>query len=304
MIALSGDIKKVNLSLKQKNILRKALFAVSFAAFLFSSAMIAGRIIDSYKTKNLNAELLKIYEETNSAQTNAVISDNEAEGKSQISENTNVPTAENKGAETDNKVSETQNQIQKLKEINSDVKGWISIENTKISHPVVQTVDNSFYLEHDVSKNKNRYGAIFVDANNDISDPKNFQGQNIVIYGHYMKDGSMFASLKNFRNPVFFKSNDTIKLDLFLKSYKFQVFGVYLVNDDFDYRSASLGTEANIKNLLKRLRSKKVMNRDVTLSPDDTILTLSTCAYDFKDARLVVMAKLIKDEDIKGTSQK
>jgi sortase B len=76
-----------------------------------------------------------------------------------------------------------------------------------------------------------------------------------------------------------------------------------LVDEDFDYRNTMLGNGENIYNLLDRLKDKSLQNRDVTLTPDDTILTLSTCEYDFEDARLVVMAKLVSNDDIKGTNQ-
>ncbi|MEH7494224.1 class B sortase, partial [Neobacillus niacini] len=205
--------------------------------------------------------------------------------------------AESKKVEEEKNDNEINNQILQLKDINSDIKGWIRIDNTQVNNPVVQTVDNFFYLEHDVAKNINSHGTLFIEELNDVSNPKKLQGQNIILYGHHMKDGSMFGSLEKFRDSEFFKAHETIYLELFPNSYKFQVFGVYLVKEDFDYRNTMLGNEENINNLLNRLKSNSLQNRDVNLTPNDTILTLSTCEYDFANARLVVMAKLISNDE-------
>lgn len=298
-------MKKVNLSLKQKIVWRKIIYSILLAAFFFSSIMIARRAVDSYNTKTLNNELSKIQEKINVIET--------SNNSNKIFENINdletkhksIIIAERKRIEEENKDNEIKTQIEQLEKINSDIKGWIRIENTLVNYPVVQTVDNSFYLEHDASKNKNRYGTIFIDQINDVSNPEKLQGQNIILYGHHMKNGdeSMFGSLERFREADFFNVNDRIKFNLFPESYKFQVFGVYLVNHDFDYRNTRLGAEQDIKNLLNRLMNKHIQFREVTLTPNDTVLTLSTCAYDFEDARLVVMAKLINADNIKGTNQ-
>jgi sortase B len=294
-------MKRLNLSINQREVLRKILISISLAAFLFSSIMIVRREIDSYKTKKLNNELSKIHEEIYVRETTNT--NNDMTDEIDFLKAKRKTIAENKKVEEENTSNEITNQILQLKSINSDIKGWLRIDNTLVNNPVVQTVDNSFYLEHDVAKNKNSHGTIFIEEINDVSNPKKLQGQNIILYGHHMKDGSMFGSLEKFRDSEFFKANETIYFDLFPKSYKFQVFGVYLVNEDFDYRNTMLGNEENINNLLNRLKSNSLQNRDVTLTPNDTILTLSTCEYDFTDARLVVMAKLVTKDYINGTNQ-
>jgi sortase B len=293
-------VKKINLSIKQRELLRKVLIIISFAAFLFSSIMIVRREIDSYKTKKLNNELSKLHEVINVKETTNTY--NDMTDEMDFLKAKRKKLAESKEMEEENN-NEISNQILQLKNINSDIKGWIRIDNTQVNNPVVQTVDNSFYLEHDVAKNKNSHGTLFLEELNDVSNPKKLQGQNIILYGHHMKDGSMFGSLEKFRDSEFFKENKTIYFDLFPNSYRFQVFGVFLVNEDFDYRNTMLGNEENTNNLLNRLKSNSLQNRDVTLTPNDTILTLSTCEYDFADARLVVMAKLVSDDNINGTNQ-
>ena len=294
-------MKKINLSIKQRELLRKVLIIISFAAFLFSSIMIVRREIDSYKTKKLNNELSKLHEVINVKETTNIYNDMTDEVEYLKVKRKEID--ERKKIEEEKNDNEINNQIQQLKIINSDIKGWVRIDNTQINNPVVQTVDNSFYLEYDVGKSKNSNGTIFIDEINDVSSPQKLHGQNIILYGHHMKNGSMFGTLEKFRGAEFFKENETIYFDLFPNTYRFQVFGVYLVDEDFDYRNTMLGNGENIYNLLDRLKDKSLQNRDVTLTPDDTILTLSTCEYDFEDARLVVMAKLVSNDDIKGTNQ-
>jgi sortase B len=264
--------------------------------------MIVKRETDSFNTKKLNNELSKIHDEFNTIETTNSYNDMTHEN------NNNMKTggktiSKSKQIEEGKNDKVINNQIQQLIKINSDIKGWIRIDNTQVNNPVVQTVDNSFYLEHDVGKNKNSNGTIFIDEINDVSSPQKLHGQNIILYGHHMKNGNMFGTLEKFRNAEFFKTNETIYFDIFPNSYKFQVFGVYLVNEDFDYRNTMLGNGENINNLLDRLKDESLQNRDVTLTSNDTILTLSTCEYDFADARLVVMAKLVSEVDINGANQ-
>jgi sortase B len=286
-------MKRINLSINQRELLRKVLLIISIAAFLFSPIMIVKREVDSYKTKKLNNELSKIHEEISTIETTNTYNDMTDK----------IANMESKNVEEEKSDNDLNNQIQQLKKINSDIKGWIRIENTQVNNPVVQTIDNSFYLEHDVGKNKNSNGTIFIDEVNDVSSPQKLQGQNIILYGHHMKNGSMFGTLEKFRNAEFFKTNETIYFDLYPNSYQFQVFGVYLVNEDFDYRNTMLGNGENINHLLDRLKDESLQNRNVNLTPNDTILTLSTCEYDFADARLVVMAKLVSKVDMNGTNQ-
>lgn len=298
-------MKKVNLSLKQKVVWRKFLFTILLAAFFFSSIMIASRAVDSYNTKTLNNELSKIQEKINVIETSNNSNQILDNIDDLVTKDKSIIIDERKRIEEENKDNEIRTQIEQLAKVNRDIKGWIKIENTLVNYPVVQTDDNSFYLDHDAGKNKNRYGTIFIDEINDVSNPEKLQGQNIILYGHHMKNGdeSMFGSLERFREYEFFTANDSINFNLFPESYTFQLFGVYLVNQDFDYRNTRLGTELDIKNLLNRLKNEQIQFREVTLTPNDTILTLSTCAYDFEDARLVVMAKLINDGNIIGTNQ-
>lgn len=103
----------------------------------------------------------------------------------------------------------TLNILEEAKIKNSDVYGWIVVDGTKINYPVVQhKVDDAYYLNHDEEKSETEYGAIFTEKYNS----RNFRDKFTIIYGHAMKDGSMFGSLKSFNDRAFFNKHKTIKI--------------------------------------------------------------------------------------------
>ena len=186
------------------------------------------------------------------------------------------------------------NIMEMLLDINSDIKGVIKIDNTKINYPVVQCENNEFYINHDIKKEKSKYGTIFIDYRNEL-EPNRLQGQNIILYGHNMKDESMFSDLKVFRNKEFNYDNSIIYLDMFYKRYRFEIFSVFLVNEDFNYRKTYFEDDQELNYYLKGIEDSSLYFKDIELNCKDTILTLSTCEYDWENARLVVQGKLIEE---------
>lgn len=176
---------------------------------------------------------------------------------------------------------------------NKDIKGWIHINNTNINYVMLQTDNNDFYLKHDINKKDSPFGAIFADYRNDLKTNENLKGQNLILYGHHMKNGTMFTDLKKFRDKNFFENNTVIELYIFPYNYKFKIFSVLLVNKNLNYTKNFFSNDKEINEYLKEIKKDSIQFRDVKLTDKDTILTLSTCAYDFKDARLVVQGKLI-----------
>lgn len=242
---------------------RKILFLIALIAFLFSTASLVYMGYKFYYNKKLN--------------------DNLSKKLSQIIENGSSNNSENR------------NIMQSLIHINSDIKGIIKINNSKVNYPVVQCANNEFYIKHDIKKNKSKYGTIFIDYRNKLNN-NSLAGQNIILYGHNMKDGSMFADLKLFKNKEFYKNNQLVDLAILPKKYKFEVFSVFVVNADFDYRKIYFNNDEEVSNYLKLIKSSALYFRNVEFNCKDTMITLSTCAYDWENARLVVQGKLIKVE--------
>lgn len=181
-----------------------------------------------------------------------------------------------------------------LKAQNADLAGWISMPGFRkvIDYPVMRSGDNEFYLTHDFYKNKSYSGSIFMDAGNINTDPD----RNIILYGHAMKDMSMFGNLKDYPDDREKYGKDTvIYLDLLDTRLEYQVFSAYSTESTFDYRRTTFADDADFLSFLETIKGKSEHDFGVSLSPQDRIITLSTCDESFgKDGRTVIHAKLVK----------
>ena len=188
-----------------------------------------------------------------------------------------------------------------LMEQNSDVCGWLSIDGTKIDYPVYQTDNNDFYVTHDMNKETSRYGAIFADCNATIQ--KNKQSQNIVLYGHNMIDGSMFGGILDYTKLNFYKQNPLIDFDTLYHSNTYKVFAVIVTNvkeeDDngyvFNYMQNRFSSANNFLNWAENVKVRSVIDTGVDVIGTDEVITLSTCSYQFDDARTVVFARKVRE---------
>ena len=180
---------------------------------------------------------------------------------------------------------------------NSDIKGWISISNTNVNNPVYQTSDNDYYLKHNMQKKKSRYGALFFDCNNKISQID--QSKNLTIYGHNTSDKSMFGTFRYYRNLNFYKQNPIIRLKTLYEQSDYLIFSIMVTNADpkddngsiYNFVRDSFTSDVDFLNWISESRIKSLISTGVEVDADDEILTLSTCCYDFDNARLVIMAK-------------
>lgn len=180
---------------------------------------------------------------------------------------------------------------------NSDFKGWITVPNTKIDNPIYQTDNNDYYLTHNQKKQTSAYGALFFDCENIITEEET--DKNLVIYGHHMKNGSMFANLTKYRNLDFYKQNPTLEFSTLYKSSTYKVFSVFVLNaskeDDNGYiyniSRKNFLDDDDFNSWADEAYQRSLINTGVDIVNGDNIITLVTCVYDFDDARLVVMAR-------------
>ena len=176
----------------------------------------------------------------------------------------------------------------KLKQKNSDAIAWIKVNGTDIDFPVVKGTDNSYYLTHNFDKEKNKAGWIFADYRN------KFDGtdKNIIIYGHNMKNGSMFASLKDVIKEEWYnnENNKYIALITENENCKYQVFSVYQIETEEYYLQTNI---SNFKEFVEKIKGRSKKNFNVDIKETDNILTLSTCADNTK-YRVVLHAVKIK----------
>lgn len=175
-----------------------------------------------------------------------------------------------------------------LKEVNRDVIGWLYLPDTVISYPVVQGEDNTYYLKHLADGTYNSNGCLFADHNNQ----KNFADDNTLIYGHHMNSGKMFASLVKYKEQEFYEAHPNIFFITEDAAYQIELFAGYTTSADSDAYLISLSTREEKIGWLKELFHQSDFYADVTVSAEDHIVTFSTCAYDFYNARYVVHGKV------------
>ena len=178
-----------------------------------------------------------------------------------------------------------------LKELNSDIVGFIEVDNTSVSYPIVKGTDNSYYLNHYYDKKKNEIGSIFLDYRNDLDN----LSKNNIIYGHGRVDNTMFGSLNNLLD-IDDKKNYYIKVTTPKKIMKFKIFSVYTIPKESYYIKTYFSSNKYFKEFLETIMKRSIYNFNTDVNTNDKILTLSTCKDNF-GKRVVVHAKLLKKEE-------
>lgn len=188
---------------------------------------------------------------------------------------------------------------------NSDFKGWITVPNTKIDNPIYQTDNNDFYLNHNQQKQKSIYGALFFDCQNVITESET--DKNLVIYGHHMKNGSMFGNLTKYKQLSFYKQNPTLEFSTLYKKSTYKIYAAFVLNaskaDDNGYiyniSRKNFIDDEDFDSWVNEARERSLINTGVDVKNGDNIITLVTCTYDFDNARFVVMARETREgEDV------
>lgn len=171
-----------------------------------------------------------------------------------------------------------------------NVKAWLYSKNTVINYPVVQGNDNSYYLHHMVNGKTNWKGTLFID----YRCKKPFQDHLTIIYGHHMNDGSMFRSLVNYRKHDYYVKHPKMLLITPDAKYDIEIFAVDTIPSDSDKYKFYFSGDADKQAYLNWIRKKSELNTKVKVSSNDKLVMLSTCTYEFEQARLVVYGKLVK----------
>ena len=170
-----------------------------------------------------------------------------------------------------------------LLEINDDVVGWIYIPDTKVSYPIVQGKNNDQYLYRLINGKYNSSGSIFLEA----GIASDFTEQNSPIYGHNMKNGSMFAGITGYKGQKFYDAHPIALLLTPEKNYVVRIFSGYVTDAWGDSWDSGLSEETFQKWLDKRIR-KSYFTSEVIPTIEDRILTFSTCSYETTEGRFVV----------------
>lgn len=202
--------------------------------------------------------------------------------------------------------------------------GWVSVPNTSIDAAVYQTDNNNTYLKGDLWGRWSRYGTIFLDAYSNAKDLR----RNSVIYGHNFDDDQdkefddyIFGDLHKYLDVDFYRTAPVVEFDTLYHDYKWKVIGCFLTNGEgggdngylFYYIATGMNND-NFMSFIDNVKQRSYINTTVDVQPDDKLLTLSTCTYEFDkngglhDARCVLIARLVRegeseDVDVSGATQ-
>ena len=210
-----------------------------------------------------------------------------------VKKNNEIKKDTNKYVKKEEKEEKTEYKIdfEKLKKQNSDTVGYIKVKNTNIDYVVVQTNNNSYYLNHNFKKEKNKAGWIFLDYRNKLDGTD----KNTIIYGHNMKDGSMFETLSNVLQKWWYEDSNNYILTFTTpnETIQYQVFSTYSIKAEDYYIKTNFKNDNKYLEFIKKIKSRSNHDYQIDLDKNDTILTLSSCLGN-GEKRVVLHAKRVK----------
>ncbi len=259
----------INLNPKKK--LYFAGAAICFLLFVISLFQVISHYANAHKADVEFAQLAEIVEQT----------ENSAEEERETGE-----------------TEEGQSPLERYRELfdqNNDMVGWIAIDGTQVNYPVMYTPDKpDFYLKHSFEKEYSDYGVPYIAEHCDPAEPSD----NVIIYGHHMKNGSMFTGLMEYEDKAFYEKHKTIRFDTLTETAEYEVIAVFktTVYDDTGFKYylfAHAEKGEDFTEYVKQCKSLALYDTEVSAEFGDKLLTLSTCEYSRNNGRLVVVAKRV-----------
>ncbi len=188
-------------------------------------------------------------------------------------------------------------EYQTLYNKNKSLIGWLKIDDTNIDYPVMQTVNNEYYLDHNYTQEYDKNGSLFLDKDCDIV----HRNTNLIIYGHHMKSGKMFGNLNKYSSEEYAKKHATIQFDTIYEKGTYEVMYVFrsrIYNEEeivFKYyQFFDAASEKEFNSNMQEMAALSLYDTGVTASYGDELLTLSTCDNSEEDGRFVVVAKRVE----------
>ncbi len=251
--------------IKSSDKIRKIVFVLSLIVFIVSlGILIKLCFVDTYVNDSTMNEIKKVYYE----------SDNE----------NNKPM-----------------DLTSLHNINADIKGWIKIKDSKIDYPVLQsgTKFPEYYLYRNYKKEYTGFGSIFLDSLCSIEKPS----KNLILYGHHMRDSSMFGDLLRYNDLNYYKARPTITFDTVIEKGEWKIISIFKTNtlkeqgEIFNYLIIDFKNDKEFLKFIDDVTARSLINIPVDTNKDDRLITLSTCSYEMKDFRTVVVARKVRDNE-------
>ncbi|MFC4307174.1 class B sortase [Cohnella boryungensis] len=253
---------------------KKILIALSVLLLVFAVAGLARNLLRDYQAQKQIDELTQQLEQTRS-DTGGVVQAPLLSIK-QASEPVMLP------------------EFQELYERNPDIIGWLTIANTRIDYPVMQNLqDAEYYLDHDFDKKENKNGLPFLDAQNTIDD-----SDILLLHGHNMKSGLMFADLLNYKKESYYKEHSTIQFNTLYEKAEYEIVAVilsevYRKSDDVFkyYQVEKADSPAEFDSYVQNVKKLALYDTGVAAQYGDQLIVLSTCEYSSENGRLAVVAR-------------
>lgn len=175
-----------------------------------------------------------------------------------------------------------------LRTVNPEIVAWLTIEGTNINYPVAKHSDNDYYLHHLFTGEYNSSGCLFMDCRN----PSDLSGPHTIIYGHHMDNGTMFQNLMYYKDQSFYDEHPTARLITPNGSYTIEIFAGYVADVDSDAWELDFTSDEDFEDWLASAMERSAFEGKVIPTIADKIITLSTCSYEFYDARFVLLGRL------------
>lgn len=251
--------------IKSSDKTRKIIFALSLIVFIVSLGMLIKLcFVDTYVNDNTTNEIKQVYYESNNENS-------------------------------------TPMDLNSLHSINADIKGWIKIKDSKIDYPVLQSGTKlpEYYLYRNYKKEYTGFGSIFLDSLCNIEEPS----KNLILYGHNMRDSSMFGDLLKYSDLNYYKARPTITFDTVAEKGEWKIISIFKTNtleeqgEIFDYLMIDFKNDKDFLEFVHDVTVRSLINIPVDTNKDDRLITLSTCSYEMKDFRTVVVARKVRDNE-------
>ncbi len=274
VIPCSGD--------RPVDVVRKIILMLAICTFIVSSYMLINiLIVEPAQSDSTNQEIKNLFVST-------------TEGEGSNSSNGSNGQQSSGGVLTD---------FKKLLEVNPDTVGWITIPNTKVDYVVVkpsEDKDPEYYLYRDFYGNNTKYGTVFMDYRS------NLDSKNLILHGHHMQDGRMFANITDYCDLDFYKKRPVFTFNTIYEKNQWKIIAVIKTStlekhgEFFNYLRGDFSTDYDFLNFIYDLKVRSIIDCPVDINENDTLVTLSTCGYDFEEFRFVVVARKVRDGESAG----
>lgn len=269
----------------------KNIYITLVALFLLAAVIFGGIFFHQY---NDGKESQEAFNELENMIVEPTLTPNESETPADTTGDDADDPEENTESVDDEiaEALEVMAKYQALYEQNKDFVGWIKINNTLISYPVMQSIDNpDFYLKHAFDKSYSNYGVPYIDEACATG-----LSNNIIIYGHNMSNGSMFADLLKYASQDYYEAHPVICFDTLSQLNQYQIVAVFRFdtnNESFRFNEYTDMNAEEFAEYMSNCHERQLYDTGYTAAHGDELITLSTCEYTYENGRFVVVAKKI-----------